>query len=488
MSVFNLDKNASIYLYGAAAIGSIIYNNLIKAGYSIAGFLDNRADELDSYYGLPVYKLDEFDGDVESVIVVAVKNVFEHEQIVKRITKQGYYNIIYKPKSILNNCGTEEDEVLSGLYDAMLDGNITDVYKIRKTYKANIYEYKDYSIIKEYNNGEIIARIPIEFIYTNNYDTAFSRWGNLSIMAFFTHVQFFRYMLGDKDSSMEYYVDTFCTESAPDGVKITQRWKENVVRNRSMILENMNLASELDSDFFIRNAPEAEWNKKGYFNLTSGKHRAAFFAAKQYKYVPLKILKTDYESYVNEEEVRRVIDYIENNNLDLTSVISNPYFLRYPTLNNEFYYNLLFMCSNYMSQRMFDEEGNVDFNTLDIIDNTDNYLGYGCHFSRMGCNVYKANCDNKELFEQVTNMLHVGNYKMLSDKLVDKNIDYIFMEANADMKLEEDGLVSEYNPDTIIAIVPANLDIYSEKYMYNGCLTKGYSKNRPVEVNIYKRM
>ena len=99
--------------------------------------------------------------------------------------------------------------------------------------------------------------------------------------------------------------------------------------------------------------------------MTSGKHRAAFFAAKQYKYVPLKISKTDYESYVNEEEVRRVIDYIENNNLDLTSVISNPYFLRYPTLNNEFYYNLLFMCSNYMSQRMFDEEGNVDFNTLD---------------------------------------------------------------------------------------------------------------------------
>lgn len=488
MNIFKLDKNTSIYLYGAAAIGSIIYNNLTKSGYKVSGFIDNRADELDDYYGLPVYKLDEFDKDAESLIVVAVKNVFEHEQIVKRITKQGYYNIIYKPKAVLNNCGTEEDLVLSALYDAMLDGNITDVYKIRKTYKANIYEYQDYSVIKEYDNGEIIAKIPIEFIYTNNYDTAFSRWGNLSIMAFFTHVQFFRYMLGDKDSSTEYYVDTFCTESAPKGVKITQKWKENVVRNRSMILENMNLASELDPDFFIRNAPEAEWNEKGYFNLTSGKHRAAFFAAKQYKYVPLKISKNDYISYVNENGVRTVINYIENNNLELTSVISNPYFLRYPTLNNEFYYNFLFKCSNYMSQRMFEENENVDFKSVNIIDNTSNYLGYGCHFSRMGCNVYKMKCDNEELFALVTNLLHVNEYKLVTDGVDNININYAFIEVDADITLEDDSFIRKYNPDTIIVIITKGSNIHSDKYALDGCLTKGYSKNRLVEVNIYKRM
>ena len=72
-------KADSILLYGAATTGAILYANLTKRGFRVKGFIDQRADEIGSYYGLPVWDVAAgcCKGVCDSVVIVAIKNVFE---------------------------------------------------------------------------------------------------------------------------------------------------------------------------------------------------------------------------------------------------------------------------------------------------------------------------------------------------------------------------------------------------------------------------
>lgn len=433
MKTFNFDKKVPILLYGAAAIGNIMYNTLLLQGYSVKGFIDKRAYEITEYLDHPVWKIEDDDLDKNSIIIISVKNVFEHEQIVDKLINNGFYNLIFKPLAVLNGNGTKHEKCMSVLYDRILENKMIKDMEIECTFHANIYTFQDYALYSE-KEGEVIAKIPMEFVYTNDYDPNESKWGNINILSFFTHIHFFKFLLGDCNKNPEYYVNEYCIYTAPEEVAITESWIKNVVRNRLMILEQMNAANELEPDFFSRNAPTAVWNSRGYFNLTSGKHRAAFFAAKNYKYIPLRISKSDYEHYCAKENTEKLIHLVSNKYKKyITLPINNPFFYRYPLLANEYYYNFIAFYSDYIAVKEYFPKKILEWDKMSFLEKSNDLYGVGGHFSRMGSRVYKiSNFENNiELFKLVQETLHIPNIVPLTETEIDNLVpDYFFIESD----------------------------------------------------------
>lgn len=333
---FSINPETPIYLYGAASIGKIVLKKL--PFFNIQGFIDMRGKEIQRMCDKPVYSLEDMPPleEKDRVIIITVKNVFEHEEIAYLLYKYGYKNIIYKPKGALEGSATEHEEMLSDLWDDIVSGDTRLQGRHIPQYQpAFHYSFVDYAKIREVDD-RIIANIPLELVYTNDTD---SFWGDINIQALYPHISFFSFLANKRGAEKESYVE-FCERSASaiGDIKITEAWKENVLRNRTRIYEQMCNALDLDPDFFIRTAPTAAWNDKGYFNLTSGKHRATFLVSKGKRYIPLSIVRSDYLLWLQKEEYTTLKEqFIHNEERETKSKILHPYFYKFPCTEPMFY-------------------------------------------------------------------------------------------------------------------------------------------------------
>lgn len=345
MEVFRL-KNNSIIIYGAAAIGLIVYDICQDMGYDVTGFIDKRGDEIEEYQGKKVYGIDseELDSiDRDSVIFVAVKNVFEHENIARVLIDKGFSNLIYRPYASLKGKGNEVEDSLYNIYEDFMKKKEIDI-DIPKTLSIREYEYKDYSTICKMKDSRIIY-LPIECLFTDKKNmSSNANWLDTPLLMLVPHISFFRFM-DQQEGGYSYnkYLD-FCIDAAKvkGQIKITERWKENVLKNRADVYTNMNESLEREPDFFVRNAPLVRWNSNGYFNLCSGKHRAAFWVAKGRRYFPVKMSEDDYKSWINELVIENVIKDMRKSNVhEIEAPMEHPYFYNMQCDNSRFYFSLL---------------------------------------------------------------------------------------------------------------------------------------------------
>lgn len=344
---FQLDRDSSILIYGAAAIGVIIHNICEEKGISVKGFIDKRGDEISYLCGLRVWSLS--DGDIEKldknvVVFIAVKNVFEHDNIVRKLLEYGFNNIIYRPYAVIKGEGTEEEKQIYNAYDKFMSKDIEFPWiPLPRTFKIYSYNLQDCSIIKT-EGKYITVYVPLECLFTDNKGVKTSRtWADLPVMTLIPHIDFFKYLDGENGYSYHHYLN-YCITAAESGgqIKVTDRWIENVIKNRADVYENMSLSLERDFDFFVRNAPAGEWNPKGYFNLISGKHRATFFLAKGRQYFPLKISEDDYKNWVNKTVLNELADkFIDLDIQECHAPVEHPYFYNMRCNNRSFYYRLL---------------------------------------------------------------------------------------------------------------------------------------------------
>lgn len=343
--VFNLDKQ-SIIIYGAAAIGLIVYDICKELNLPVAGFIDKRGDEIHEIQGVKVYNIDsaEIDAiDRQCIIFIAVKNVFEHDNIARKLIEKGFVNIIYRPSTVIKGAGNKDEKRLNEVYDKFMQKEfICD--DIPKSFSVHEYEYRDYATIKKLGNGqERVAYIPVEYLFTDKKKAGKWSWVDIPVMSLIPHVAFFKWMDNQPGFSYDMYLD-FCIDSTKikGQIKVTDRWKENVIKNRADVYANMNQSLERDFDFFIRNAPNAKWNTNGYFNLVSGKHRAAFWLAKGRHYIPLRISNTDFQMWINEFKVDKIIHCLrERGIVSVNAPIEHPYFYDIQCQNRDFYFHLL---------------------------------------------------------------------------------------------------------------------------------------------------
>lgn len=436
MNTFSVKKTTKIILYGAASVGKIMFDEFTAHCYTIIGFVDQRAHELNQFCGLPVWSLnsvpDELKTDNNVMLYISVKNVFEHETIVRELTAANFNRIIYKPYSALISAMNETQHQMNTAYENFASDIWQELTGVPETdFIHNEYQ-TDYAIINE-SNSEVTAFIPVDYVFTNNYsNTPMEKWGNLNVLAFFTHMNFFQYLQGDLSANFKNYLEEYClfTAKLHGDIVPTDAWKENVLRNRAQIFEQMSLSLQIDSDFFIRNAPTAEWNFKGYFNLTSGKHRATFLASKGHYLIPLKVKKEAYQTFLNEKSIQKLLSTFSENEIFIeTTPIPHPFLYRTAGITKSFYYTFLKIVTKHFAEHLFHTKGTVDFTQMHIFDMSSDLGLFGIFFARMGANLYYGG-RQKKVFNEIKRFAGVASKELDSHKQLPNEVNVIFIDLD----------------------------------------------------------
>lgn len=438
---FQLDENSNILIYGAASIGIIAYNIFKEKNIPVRGFIDKRGDEIVQLCGLKVWCLEDEDIkalDKNFVVFVGVKNVFEHDNIVRKLLEYGFNNIIYRPYSVIKGEGKIEEKKLNEIYDAIMNRNIkVSGDPIPKTFNVQSYDFKDYSVIKSDESIKTVY-VPIESLFTDNKEVK-ERWGwtNIPVLTLIPHIDFFKYLDGQNEYSYHRYLD-YCVAFAQSTgqIKITDLWKENVIKNRADVYSNMNLSLERDYDFFLRNAPTGEWNPKGYFNLVSGKHRAAFFLAKGKQFFPLKISVDDFNSWVNKPFLDKLINrFFELDLHESHAPIEHPYFYDLKCVDRSFWYRLLCSFMYNIALYQYESVHNIALSELGgviISLNDDGYIARNLQKYGMGVKVY-----NTSILGEILNEL------LLIKRNNAKNLEYAVIEYKFGTEIPFENIIDQ---------------------------------------------
>ncbi|VXC32238.1 conserved hypothetical protein [Pseudomonas sp. 8Z] len=395
--VFEWGPETEVVIYGAAALGTLVCRN-IRAISRVVAFFDKRGDELETCMGVPVHSLEQapFSADRRKrlVVFIAIKNIFEHEYLVNRLIELGYERIVFKAadRSVFDKRGMEGLEAIAETFDQAVAGSLTLPRQVPVSRLSFRVEWRDYASIRT-AAGRVLAHIPVSDIATNLYGDASYAWENVPIAAMFPHLEFFEYLGGDAKASPDFYIEDFIVYTARRNgdYATTERWKENVIQNRAMVHEQMSLAWELDREFFTRNAPEAVWNPRGHFNLTSGKHRATFLVSKGCKFIVLSMSEDDYEEYLNRSTLEAAIRFVEDHGArPLPAPVLHPFFYRYPCAGAESFHGLLARLLRIMGKEVFQRHGTVNFRRLRINDASRDWAELGLRFAKLGAQVVRT--------------------------------------------------------------------------------------------------
>lgn len=342
-----LRKEDHIFLYGAATTGAILYANLTNAGYHIAGFIDQRAYEIDTYYGLPVWDVAAAGRYAEqhaAVVIIAIKNVFEHERVAGGLWDAGFKKIIFRPYRSVCGEETEAEHMLNTAYDEIMRrGGITNVPPCPVVTGREQKMLKDHAVI--FDQGDYVtANIFAPYVFTDKYKNQESLWGDIPCLGLLPHLALFDVFNGNWNPDYAEYMN-YCRQAAEGSgdIIVSKAWEASVYHNRMDVFNHMDYSWEQDRDFFTRNAVEGIYNPKGYFNIRSGKHRITYMLAKGSRYLPLRIKKTDYAVWSKKETADRIAEFLWKNNEEALPVApGNPYLYDQTGGTPAFYERILF--------------------------------------------------------------------------------------------------------------------------------------------------
>lgn len=465
-------RGKEIVLYGAASIGNLAFDWFEGNGYHVAGYIDKRGDEIVRFRDRPVYgiqnnAIQEFEDDNKYVVFISVKNVFEHSNIARLLVKEGVHNIIYRPISVINGGGTKEQKILNDVYDMISNGDIKKVENtIPKTYKVDVCKLNENHVLRQAGNGELVVMVSIDSLYTDK-KVRRAPWFDKPVLSLLPHMELFRYINGEKGVSYDKYLD-YCILGAKGKLEVTEAWKKNVIKNRSSIYEHMKQSLELERDFFIRNAPNVEWNEeRGIFNLQSGKHRAAFFASLKRHYLPLKVKLKDYESYLNAEAADKLMRYLEEREIiELPAPIGHPLFFDYPCECKEFYYGFLYELFYCISIKMYDTGRRLCFEKLSIYCELNDYGFIERALLKAGCDMHLSIYEKERELIKILDELSYCDLSKRTPPGLSKSEPYDYIILDARKKEFQNWEMKRLAEETLIMVMrSSNLEKYlTEKY------------------------
>ena len=275
METFEIKKK-KVIVYAAGAIGGVIYHNLRQHNIKTESFIDKRAKSIHDVDGIKVFSPDElfmFQKKDEYVVIITPKNVFEHEDIARKLYKIGFKYLVYKPKNVLFDEGNKEEVVVNSAYDFLVRGDIP-LFKI-PVLSLN-EEHNDFKhwIIKK-DDEYICTWIPAHQLFTNISSNTI--WSGINITVHFPLVELYRSFLGDStvdaSESIKNYIDYSAYGGKLVNIKITDDWKQNALETRELIFFEMSKLLKRDISFFTKNLPDVVLTKRNHFNMISSGKR-----------------------------------------------------------------------------------------------------------------------------------------------------------------------------------------------------------------------
>lgn len=337
---FIFDKKSPAILYGAATIGCMLDDHLTSFGYQVEGFMDLRAHEMAPLHGKPVFSPDNENLSKDCIIILAVKNVFEHSRIAEDLVKRGFHRLIFRPYACLKGGGDEREKRLNAAYDSLTDfKGRKNPFEGRLPVTVRQTTVLQISGIVEEKDAMMTVRIPVTLLFSDKIPQV----PEFSVLFMRPHLLFAKYVLGIAGGEVDSLI-RYCREAASNigGFETSVLWENNVVRNQAEVYAQMDHMYHLDKNFFIQQAPRVKWNEKKYFNLQSGKHRSTFLAAKGDNYITVKMSKDDFDKWVQASAVLKIQTELEKQYKQGLSIpIENPYFYEWSCMEEQFWYQLV---------------------------------------------------------------------------------------------------------------------------------------------------
>lgn len=338
-----MDCNQKYILYGAGGDSLKLIPLLKENGCVITAIIDKRAFELNELLEIPVILPEDLEPQtysLDSIIIITIKNVFEHSNIAKELYVLGYQKLVYKPLSVLKGFTDSEWDSINSIYSKMIvekqfPSGTTITSKEPEIFCGRL----DSLYIKEVDNM-VTAYLPSELLC--NYDTD-AAWGRIGMQCFFPMVDLYKVLLNDTPSvtwiEAQHNYLLYCGEWLyKHHLEMTKGQKESFIHSRVNIFYEMQKKSGISQDFFIQNAPEVIWQEQNIFYISSsGRNRIAFQIAKGYNYVPVSMSKLDYMRWINEKDSDNFLEILKKNKVNkLFTSIPHPMFIDFPIIAEDY--------------------------------------------------------------------------------------------------------------------------------------------------------
>lgn len=375
MNMFQINEQKRYIIYGIGGNGIKIQRVLREANYLIDCFIDLRADSVRSVSGERVLNPEEAEKEIKDkkncIVIITIKDVFDHSKIAKRLAKAGFVNCIYKPLEILQ--GIEDNELLdiSKAHDRLIaDLAIPDKLNLQET-NCKICINLQERLLIEKNRTQVSAWLPVELLF--NYHNG-EPYESINMALFSPLVELYRYFMGEFkdfkkcDTAIENFILYSMEWMEKNHISDTEDLRKSLINSKYKAFIEMQRIVETDQNFFVRNAPEVFFEEGRFFISSSGRNRIAFLIAKGYRFVPVKMQTENYEKWKNQLVVNEITKFIQDNEVEnLLMPVPNP-LLSSLRENCTDYVSLFVMnCLNQITKQLF-KESRMKKNELSCMD------------------------------------------------------------------------------------------------------------------------
>lgn len=278
-------ENYKILIYGCGDLGKKFFARLSDK-YTIAGFIDEKAEMLrvvnNAYEILSLKQAACIGSKNEYIVIVALHDGMQHDIVAAKLYKMGYDKIIYSPMKVIISYSYRQQ--MKTIYRSALNGNIISMDKVLQQ-RRFLCESEKYSAEKIIDIGEST----VSFWCDVNLVMLEIEGKMCKLERFQPYVDLFRWLKGEKNVSLEAYIDAAEKKSN----------KKEWLRSREKLYELYKDALKYDTTFFTEAPSPALWHKEeNKFCLTEGVTRGMFLIANNYECIPISVTMEDFTGYI----------------------------------------------------------------------------------------------------------------------------------------------------------------------------------------------
>ncbi|MGD9559597.1 MAG: hypothetical protein AB7V55_03205 [Oscillospiraceae bacterium] len=290
-------------------------------------FLDRRADALNSYCSVPVCAPGVQPADADAFVLMAIPDRFEHEAVAEELFAQGYRTVIYNKGLI----GTRDNDVNNRLYDTITEGRTiagAPVEADNRPSEEGCLQWEDHAHLAS-EAETVVANVPVDLLYVvdeANIESCIPLCTALYLTDLFEGFS----ARGKVDFSR--YIDYSIQVQGLRAAKVPAGEAGRVLASRQHIYQQLSLAFDIDREYFERFPVVVQWAEPGYFHVRDGIHRAAFLYTRGVRYVPCRMGKAAYESWLNRPALNALLAHMRERDIRaIPAPVAHPFFYMVPS-------------------------------------------------------------------------------------------------------------------------------------------------------------
>lgn len=456
-------KEKKILIYGAGSLGMRCNGILKTAGIDVEAYIDKRADTFTECAGRKILRIEELNGfehKEEYCIIVAIRNVFEHSQLVLQFYDMGFRFFIYKPVTVLQGRANEVYESISRAYDCMMDRLLVPDEPVFQYEKEKIFTLKDGAQIACNREGYRKVYLSAELMFSNVL--ADSIWSERNFITSYIGVDLYRaFQAGGQklNDSIENYVERFAKPGALENhLDVSGEWASILIGSRLAVYNEMCNRMAVSPAFFVDNCTTVEMRQNGGFRLTaSGKNRVSFLISRGYRYIPVFIKREDYERSIRLECVQKLESYLEENAInELTVPIPHPYFMDFKYRIPQYVEQWQSRVGYILCEAIYRKEQGYCLEKYAVTDNSDDDGSMSRFLCMLGFDV-----ERKQEDSELVQMLDELQGVVFAHRRQVEKIAYIYMNIGGGNVIIEDEMLSKVQLFFILEEDAAQDSVYS---------------------------